>query len=75
MHARLHEQGEMGVGAQALIGHEDIAGVEGWRHRLHVGQVVGQEGCAHARQEPPGARLAPPQERCPRNAAPWPLRR
>ena len=75
MHARLHEQGEMRRGAQAPSGHEYIPCLEGWRHRLHVGQVVGQEGCDHELQEHPGARMEQPQEMRHRNAAPWPLRR
>ena len=73
MHASLDEQGKMGVGTQAPIGHEYIPWLEGRMHRLHLSQVVGQEGRDHQLQEHTGARMAQPQEPGDGNAAPRPL--
>jgi hypothetical protein len=45
MEAGLGEEGEMRVGTQAPIGHQHIPCLQARMDRLHVGQVVGQEGC------------------------------
>jgi hypothetical protein len=47
MHAGLDEEGEMGVGTQAAIRHEHIPGLSSGVHLLHLGKIMGQEGCDH----------------------------
>jgi hypothetical protein len=44
VHARLDEQGEMGVATQAPIGPEPIVWWSARMHRLHPGTLVGQQG-------------------------------
>ena len=72
MPAGRDEEREMGVGTQAPIGHEPIAWWSARMDRRHPGQLVGQKGGNHPRQEHPGARMAPPQESGAGHAAPRP---
>jgi hypothetical protein len=72
-HAGLHEEGEMGVGTQAPIGHQHISLLSAWMHRLHLGEIVGEEGRGHQLQEHPGARMKQPQEPRDGKTAPRPL--
>ena len=44
-HTGLDEQGKMRLGTQSPIGHQHIPCLQARMDRLHVGQVVGQEGC------------------------------
>jgi hypothetical protein len=69
------EEGEMGVRTQAPIGHQHISCVYAWMHRLHVGQVMGEQGRHDPLQEDPGARMAQPQKLRQGNAAPRARRR
>jgi hypothetical protein len=71
----LHEEGEMGVRPQAPIGHQHISCVYAWMHRLHVGQVMGEQGRNDQLQEDPGARMAQPQKMRHGKAAPRALLR
>ena len=43
--------------------------------RLHVSEIVGEEGCDHQPQEHTGARMEQPQQPGHGEAAPWPLLR
>jgi hypothetical protein len=72
MHAGLDEEGEMGVGTQAPLGHEDIPWLEARMDRLHPGQSVSEAGRDHELQEHTGARMEPPQPSRHGNAAPRP---
>jgi hypothetical protein len=47
LHAGLDEEGDMGVGTEAAIRHEHIPGLSSGVHLLHLGQIMGQEGCDH----------------------------
>jgi len=58
--AGLHEEGEMGVGTQAPIGHEHVPWLYGWVDRLPPGEIVGEEGRDHPRQEHTGASMELP---------------
>jgi hypothetical protein len=73
VHASLDQEGAMRVGTQAPIGHQHIPGLQARMNRLHVGQVVGQEGCDDQLEEHPGARMEQPQEVRHGKAAPRPL--
>ena len=52
----------MRVRTQPPIGHEPITGCSHRVHLLHLGEIVGEEGRDHPRQEHPGARMEQPQE-------------
>jgi hypothetical protein len=65
----------MGVGTQAPIGDEHVSRLSGRVDRLHPGEVVGEEGRDHPRQEHTGACMKQPQEPSDGNAAPGPLLR
>jgi hypothetical protein len=73
MPAGLDEEGEMGVGTQAPIGHEHVPWVSARMDRLPPGEIVGEEGRDHQLQEHTGARMEQPQEPGDRKAAPRPL--
>jgi hypothetical protein len=75
MHAGLDKEGEMGVGTQAAIRHEHIPGFSSGVHLVHLGKIVGQEGCDHQLQEQARAGVEQPQEVCHGKAAPRPLLR
>jgi hypothetical protein len=75
MHAGLDKEGEMGVGTQAAIRHEHIPGCSSGVHLLHLGKIVGHEGCDHQLQEQARAGVEQPQEVCHGKAAPRPLLR
>jgi hypothetical protein len=49
--------------------------VYAWMHRLHVGQVMGEQGRNDQLQEDPGARMAQPQKMRHGKAAPRALLR
>jgi hypothetical protein len=72
MHAGLDEEGERRVGTQAAIRHEHIPGCSSRVHLLHLGTIVGQEGCDHQLQEQARAGVEQPQEVCHGNATPRP---
>ena len=74
-HAGLHEQGEMGRGTQAAIGHEHVPWGYARMHPLHLGEIVGEEGCDDELEEQARARLAQPQPSRPGEAAPRALLR
>ena len=61
VYASLHEEREMRIGAQAPIPPQDIPRPSARMDRLHLGQVVGEEGRDHQLQE---------QARCPHARAP-----
>lgn len=63
----------MRIGAQAPIGHQHIPCVQARMHRLHVGQVVGEEGCDDQLEEHSGAGMEQAQEVCHGKTAPRPL--
>jgi hypothetical protein len=50
----------MGVGTQAPIGHEHVPWLYGWMDRLPPGEIVGEEGRDHPRQEHTGASMELP---------------
>jgi len=75
MHAGLDEEGEMGRGTEAPIGHAHVPFVSARMHGLHLGQIVGEEGRDDQLQEPTSAGMEPPQEPIDGNAAPRPLLR
>jgi hypothetical protein len=75
MHAGLDEEGKMGVGTQAAIRHEHIPGCSSGVHLLHLGKIVGQEGCNHPLQEQARAGVEQPQKVCHGKATPRPLLR
>jgi hypothetical protein len=51
VHAGLDKEDEMGVGTQAAIHHEHIPGRSSRVHLVHLGQIVGHEGCDHQLQQ------------------------
>ena len=55
VHASLHEEGQMRIGTQPPIRHQPITGGNQRMHRLHLSQVMGQQGCHDPRQEHTGA--------------------
>ena len=75
VHAGLDEEGEMRVGTQPPIRHQHITGCSHRVHLLHLGEIMGEEGCDDQLQEHTGARMEEPQEVCHGNAAPRPLLR
>jgi hypothetical protein len=75
MHASPGKEGEMGLRTQAPLGYEHIPCLQAWMDRLHQGQVMGEEGRGHPRQEESGARMEQPQQPYHGNAAPRPLPR
>ena len=75
MPAGLDEEGEMGRGTEAPIGHEPVPFLSARMHGLHLGQIVGEEGRDDHRQEQTSPGMAQPQEPRDGNAAPRPLRR
>jgi hypothetical protein len=60
MHAGPDEKREMRRGTQAPIGHEPISWVQGRVDRLHLGEVMGEEGRDHQLEEHPGTRMEQP---------------
>ena len=58
--AGLNEEGHMGIGTQAPIGHEHVPWVEGRMDRLHPSESVGEEGRDHPRQEQARAGMEQP---------------
>jgi hypothetical protein len=44
MHARLHEQGEMGIGTKAAVGHQDITGAQVRMALDDLGEIMGAQG-------------------------------
>jgi hypothetical protein len=75
VHAGPDEQREMRVGTQAPLGDEHVSWVSGRVDRLHLGEVVGEEGRDHQREEHTGARMEQPQKMRHGKAAPRPLLR
>jgi hypothetical protein len=75
VHASLDEEGEMGRGTQAPIGHQYITGLSARMDRLHPGKIMGQEGRNDQLQEHTCARMEQSQEPGDGEAAPRPLRR
>jgi hypothetical protein len=65
----------MRVGTPAAIRHEHIPGCSSGVYLLHLGQIVGEEGCDHQLEEQARAGVEQPQEVCHGNAAPRPLLR
>jgi hypothetical protein len=59
-HAGLDEEGEMGLGAEAPIGHEHVPFLSAGMDRLHPGQIVGEKGRDDPRQDHPSARMEQP---------------
>ena len=53
----------MGIGTEALIGHEHVPGLSARMHGLHPGELVGEEGRDDPRQAHPGARMNSPSNR------------
>jgi hypothetical protein len=75
VHTSLDEEGEMGRGTQAPIGHQYITGWSARMDRLHPGKIMGQEGRNDQLQEHTRARMEQSQEPGDGAAAPRPLRR
>jgi hypothetical protein len=75
MHAGLDEEGERGIGTQPPIRHQHILRCSQGVHLLHLGEIVGEEGCNDPRQEHTGARMEEPQEVGHGHATPRPLLR
>jgi hypothetical protein len=75
MHARLGEEGQRGRGTQAPVGHKHVPWVEARVDRLHVGEIVGEEGRDHQLEEHTGAGMEQPQQPGDRKATPRPLLR
>lgn len=75
VHAGVDEAGEMGIGTQPPIRYEHILGCSQGVHLLHLGEIVGEEGCNDQLQEHTGARMEEPQEVGHGEAAPRPLLR
>jgi len=73
MHASLGQEGEMGIRTQASIPHQHIPCLQAWMDLSHQGQIMGEEGCGHQRQEESGARVEQPQQPYHGKAAPRPL--
>ena len=72
MHVGLDEKGQMGVGAQAPIGHEHVTWLSGRMDRLHPGKIVGEEGRDDQLPEHTGASMEQPHEPGDGKAAPRP---
>ena len=75
MHAGPDEEGEMGRGTEAPIGHEHVPFLSARMHGLHRGQIVGEEGRDDQRQEQTSAGMEQPQEPSDGEAAPRSLLR
>jgi hypothetical protein len=60
VHAGVDEEGKMGVRTQTPIGHQHISGSSHGVHLLYLGEIMGEEGCDHPRQEHPSAGMEEP---------------
>jgi hypothetical protein len=47
MHTRLHQQGKMGIGTKAPVGHQDITGAQLRMESDHFGEIMGAQGAAN----------------------------
>ena len=72
VHAGLDEAGEMGIGTQAPIGRAHITGLSARMERVHLRELVGEEGRDHPFQEQAGAGTEQPLQSRHGNAAPRP---
>jgi hypothetical protein len=75
MQAGLDEEGKVGIGTQATIGHEYVTWWSGRMDRLHLGEVMGKEGRDDQLQEESRAGMEQPQQSRHGKAAPRPLLR
>ena len=44
MHTCRHQQGQMGIGTKASVGHQDIAGAQVRMESDHLGKIMGAQG-------------------------------
>jgi hypothetical protein len=44
MHTCLHQQGQMGIGTKASVGHQDITGAQVRMESDHLGKIMGAQG-------------------------------
>ena len=44
LHTCLYQQGQMGIGTKAAVGHQDITGAQVWMELNHLGEIMGAQG-------------------------------
>jgi hypothetical protein len=72
LEAGLDEECPMGLGTQPSVGHDHVTRWYARMDGLHVGKIMGEEGCHDELQEESRVGMEQPQQPRHREVAPWP---